>query len=190
MQNTPSVNIITDVSTALDAARTAGNHKGNSLLTPVIRKISGQLYRDVKHVEKEQLFAYCEQLLTAHNHEMRMIAFDWAYRIRKQVDGTEFTRYEQWLAEYVTGWGSCDDFCVRAFGELVYRYPEHLLAIKKWTQSDNRWLRRASAVVLIYAARRNALHNAVIEIADLLLHDPDDLVQKGYGWSKTRPFPA
>jgi len=43
-------------------------------------------------------------------------------------------------------------------------------------------MRRAAAVVLIYAVRRDALHKEAFEIADLLLIDRDDMVQKGYGW--------
>ena len=51
-----------------------------------------------------------------------------------------------------------------------------------WALSQNRWLRRASAVTLILPARKGMYLKEVFEIADILLIDPDDLVQKGYGW--------
>ena len=47
---------------------------------------------------------------------------------------------------------------------------------------ENRWLRRASAVTLIILARQGRFLEDVFEIADILLQDKDDLVQKGYGW--------
>ncbi len=50
------------------------------------------------------------------------------------------------------------------------------------TQSENRWMRRASAVSLIIPARKGLFLDAIFEIADKLLLDQDDLVQKGYGW--------
>jgi 3-methyladenine DNA glycosylase AlkD len=43
-------------------------------------------------------------------------------------------------------------------------------------------MRRASAVSLIIPARNGKFLNDILEIADLLLLDNDDLVQKGYGW--------
>lgn len=43
-------------------------------------------------------------------------------------------------------------------------------------------MRRAGAVSLIIPARRGKFLKDILEIADLLLIDEDDLVQKGYGW--------
>ena len=43
-------------------------------------------------------------------------------------------------------------------------------------------MRRASAVALIIPARKGKFLNEIIAIADILLLDKDDLVQKGYGW--------
>ncbi len=43
-------------------------------------------------------------------------------------------------------------------------------------------MRRAAAVSLIIPARNGKFLADIFEIADLLLTDADDLVQKGYGW--------
>ncbi len=43
-------------------------------------------------------------------------------------------------------------------------------------------MRRASAVSLIIPARKGKFMQEIFEIADALLLDEDDLVQKGYGW--------
>ena len=43
-------------------------------------------------------------------------------------------------------------------------------------------MRRGAAVTLIIPARKGLFLNDIFEIADLLLLDKDDLVQKGYGW--------
>ena len=43
-------------------------------------------------------------------------------------------------------------------------------------------MRRASAVTLIIPARKGKFLSDILEIADILLLDNDDLVQKGYGW--------
>jgi 3-methyladenine DNA glycosylase AlkD len=61
-------------------------------------------------------------------------------------------------------------------------YPEYIHKLKGWAKSPNRWLRRGSAVSLIIPARKGLFLNDILEIADTLLLDKEDLVQKGYGW--------
>jgi 3-methyladenine DNA glycosylase AlkD len=61
-------------------------------------------------------------------------------------------------------------------------YPEYLVRLKDLAKSDNRWLRRASSVTLIKPAKKGKFLSEILEIADILLLDKDDLVQKGYGW--------
>jgi 3-methyladenine DNA glycosylase AlkD len=61
-------------------------------------------------------------------------------------------------------------------------YPSFLAELKKWAVSENRWEKRASAVTLIIPARKGKFLKDIFEIAGLLHSDPDDMVQKGYGW--------
>jgi len=72
--------------------------------------------------------------------------------------------------------------CTHAFGAFIFQFPKFISNVKEWTQSPNRWIRRASAVVTIYSVRRQKHLKEIFEIADILLTDPDVMVQKGYGW--------
>ena len=67
-------------------------------------------------------------------------------------------------------------------GDFIEKFPEYTDELKRWTQSDNRWMRRAAAVSLIVPAKHGKFLKESIEIAGLLLTDTDDMVQKGYGW--------
>lgn len=51
-----------------------------------------------------------------------------------------------------------------------------------WAKSSKWWMRRASAVSLIYGLRRGKFLKQAFRTADILLSDKEDLVQKGYGW--------
>ncbi|MHA1215681.1 MAG: DNA alkylation repair protein [Candidatus Hodarchaeales archaeon] len=150
--------------------------------TPIVRKISTKYYSQIKKKPKEEIFSLCEDLLKLRSSEERTIAFDWAFRLRKHYEESDFNIFKSWLEKYVTGWGSCDDLCTHAFGAFIYPFSEFIPEIKKWSKSENRWMRRASAVVLICSIRRDRYLETVFEIADLLLLDEEDLVQKGYGW--------
>ena len=176
--------VIQQIQQALkEAARSEENTKGGGrLTTPVVRHISGQRFREVKHLDKARLLALCEDMLELRNWPERAIAFDWAFRFRKRFEESDFATFERWLNAYVDGWGSCDNFGTHAFGSLILQYPGLIPSVMKWTESDNRWLRRAAAVVMIYSARRGEHLDAAFQIADRLLTDGDDMVQKGYGW--------
>ena len=86
------------------------------------------------------------------------------------------------MNKYISNWASCDTLCNHAVGSFIVRYPEYLERLKGWTASPNRWVKRAAAVSLIVPARNGEFLADIFEIADLLLLDKDDLVQKGYGW--------
>ena len=54
--------------------------------------------------------------------------------------------------------------------------------MKEWTHSPNRWVKRASAVSFILPARKGLFKEDIFDIANNLLLDTNDMVQKGYGW--------
>lgn len=148
--------------------------------TPVVRKISVKYFQEVKDWPKKEIFEFCELLLKTKTSST--IAFDWAYRVRDQYKPSDFKTFESWLNKYVDSWSKCDGLCCGAFGHLVFTYPQLIKKIKVWTESTNRWERRATAVTMIYSVRNKKGLRDVFDIADKLLLDEDDLVQKGYGW--------
>ena len=114
--------------------------------------------------------------------EESFIACHWSYAVRKDYEVRDFDVFEKWIKNYVTNWASCDTLCNHTIGEFIEMYPEYLVRLKEFAKSENRWMRRASAVSLIIPARKGKFLNDILEIADIMLLDKDDLVQKGYGW--------
>jgi len=150
---------------------------------PVARKISAKYFKEVKEFKKNKIFSICETMLKTGYGEESTIAFDWTFRLRNQYEKRDFKIFESWLKKYVSDWGKCDNFSTHAFGYFIHNFPEFLPKVKLWTKSKNRWLRRASAVILIYPIRRSEKFlSHVFKTADILLLDSDDMVQKGYGW--------
>jgi 3-methyladenine DNA glycosylase AlkD len=150
--------------------------------TPIVRKTSAQFFAETKGSGIDGVLELCEELLATGVSELRTIAFDWGFRCRRQYQPRHFSVFERWLEVYVDGWWNCDDLCTHALGDFVLRYPGFTTQLVEWTRSENRWLRRASAVTLIYGARKGKLLEHVFQVADALLTDSDDMVQKGYGW--------
>lgn len=149
---------------------------------PIVRKISQRYFEEVKDLEKNEIFSICEKLFQSGYFEEATIALDWAFRLKRHYEKSDFKIFESWLKKYVSNWAECDDFCCHAFGYFIFQFPGFLPRLKLWARSRNRWMRRASAVIMIYSIRREKYLDVVFEIADALLMDKDDLVQKGYGW--------
>ncbi|MEW5993185.1 MAG: DNA alkylation repair protein [Candidatus Zixiibacteriota bacterium] len=152
------------------------------LRTPILRQVSTRFFGEVRKLSKQQVFELCEDLLESGDSEERFFAFDWAYQLRKTYEPSDFPRFETWLKKHVTGWGSCDHLCIGPLGYLIHQFPDLVAKTEPWAKSRNRWLRRAATVVLIYSVRRGQLLPTVFQVADRLLLDQEDLVQKGYGW--------
>ncbi|MFZ2455423.1 MAG: DNA alkylation repair protein [Candidatus Altiarchaeia archaeon] len=171
-----------------DKTRESGNHffkeeiRLYGVKTAIVSKIAGEYFSEIKDSEKKEIFALCDELWSSGYMEESFIAGKWAYLLRKRYEPSDFSVYERWVEKYVSNWASCDTLCNHAIGEYVEKYPERVKDLKGWAKSENRWMRRAAAVTLILPARRGKFLKDVFEIADILLLDKDDLVQKGYGW--------
>lgn len=148
----------------------------------VVSKIAKIYDKEVLALSKDEVFSLCEQLWQSGLMEESFIACHWSYIIHKNYEMKDMLVFEKWINKYISNWASCDTFCNHSVGSLVELYPQFLENLKIWAKSENRWTKRAAAVSLIVPARNGKFLKDIFEIADILLLDSDDLVQKGYGW--------
>lgn len=148
----------------------------------VVGRIGKKYFKEIKSKGKKEIFALCEELWKSGYMEESFVACNWSYFLHKDFAEKDFLIFEKWVKKYISNWASCDTFCNHTVGALVEKYPQFLVELKKWTKSQNRWVRRAAAVSLIVPAKRGKFLPEVFAIADILLRDQEDMVQKGYGW--------
>lgn len=147
-----------------------------------VNKLAKEGLKRIKHLAKQEIFELCEELWKANYLEESVIACIWAESLHKQYEPADFKIFERWVHNYLNNWADTDTLCNHTVGEFIMKYPEYISELKKWAKSDKRFVRRAAAVTLIIPARKGMFLNDAFEIADTLLLDKDDLVQKGYGW--------
>ena len=147
-----------------------------------VRKIGQEYYKHIRSESKTEIFALCETLLQSGYIEESFIACHWSHNLHKQYLPDDFPVFKRWINDYVSNWATCDTLCNHTIGDFIQMYPSYLSELKNFARSDNRWTRRAAAVSLIVPARKGKFLKEIFEIADILLTDEDDLVQKGYGW--------
>lgn len=149
----------------------------------LVKRLATQVWREIKSWNKARVWELCRALWETGTMEEGSIATTLAARMEPRLDSDDFTEFADWLARYVTNWAHCDDLCTHALGRLLLHYKELPPRTDPWTVSPNRWLRRASAVAFIPLAKSGAgALPLVLDRAEALLADPDDLVRKGLGW--------
>jgi 3-methyladenine DNA glycosylase AlkD len=150
--------------------------------TATVVAIAKKYWKEIKGRDKKEIFALCEELYQSGYMEESFIVSNWAHALSGRYEREDLAVFRRWIDMYITNWASCDGFCNHTMGAFIEQYPEYTDELKRWTQSQNRWMRRAAAVSLIVPAKHGKFFNEAIAIADLLLTDKDDMVQKGYGW--------
>jgi len=93
----------------------------------------------------------------------------------------QFRLFDQWL-DRVSNWVDHDALLHYLIGPMIAAEPSRVRFVFLWARSRNRWRRRASAVALIRGARRRMFRSEIARLSEMLLHDADDMVQKGLGW--------
>ena len=144
--------------------------------------IAKKYWKVVKDRPKPEIFSLCEELYRSGYLEESFIVSHWTHALSGKYGREDLPVFRHWIETYINNWASCDGFCNHTMGDFIEQYPEYIEEFRLWTQSKNRWMRRAAAVSLIVPAKHGKFLEESLEIAGLLLIDTDDMVQKGYGW--------
>jgi 3-methyladenine DNA glycosylase AlkD len=150
--------------------------------TETVGKIAKKYWLKVKTLDKQELFKLCEELYRSDYTEEAFVVSFWLPNYINKLEPSDLTTFKRWIECYINNWAKCDGFCNHTIGDLLEKYPQIIGEVKSWAKSENRWLKRASAVSLIVPAKRGLFLQEALKISDILLIDRDDLVQKGYGW--------
>ncbi len=150
--------------------------------TNEVVRIAKQYFKEIKALPRKEIFALCEELYQSGVMEESFVVSVWCEMMSKTFEPKDFKTLEKFVKTYITNWASCDGFCNHAVGDFIMIYPEYISELRKWAKSKNRWVRRAAAVSLIVPAKKGIFLKESLEIADIMLSDKDDMVQKGYGW--------
>lgn len=93
----------------------------------------------------------------------------------------EFQLFASWI-DRVSSWADHDALAHYLLSPMVAAKPARCREVLKWSESPNRWRRRAACVALIRGARERRFRAQIVRLSNQLLHDQDDMVQKGLGW--------
>ena len=147
-----------------------------------VNAIARRVWAAVKKRPKADIFGLCDLFWESGFMEEGGIACELAYSMRKSYAEEDFAVFDRWLEAYVRNWAHCDMLCTRSVAAFIGIYPAFAPRVHAWAEAENRWKKRAAAVSFVPLARKGKYLEEVFSIADTLLPDTDDMVQKGYGW--------
>jgi 3-methyladenine DNA glycosylase AlkD len=150
--------------------------------TGTVGKIAKKYWKEIEGLGKVKIFKLCEELYRSDYCEEAFIVSWWVPNLIEEFTLDDLQLFRKWIEKYINNWAKCDGFCNHSVGGMIEKFPECVGEIKSWAKSNNRWMKRASAVSLIIPVRNGKFLKDVLEISDLLIQDKDDMVQKGYGW--------
>jgi 3-methyladenine DNA glycosylase AlkD len=156
---------------------------------PQLKTIARDLYREVKAWPPARRNKLCTDLWKSRKLEEGAIVCYVYRRFATQCGACEFKLFERWIDRYVHNWAHCDGVSSWLLASCIANDPTLIRELPAWTESKNRWKRRASAVALLHEAKQGRNTAAIFDIAARLMTDADDMVQKGAGWLLKETYP-
>ncbi len=150
--------------------------------TAAVRQLARRLRGEILAAGNGRLlFAVAEKFFSGPTVEENTLGVVLLERSVRGFGDAEFRRLERWLG-WVRNWAACDALTGTLLGPLLAADAGRVRRVFVWARSRNRWRRRAAATALIPGSRRGLHARGIFRVADRLLADEDDMVQKGVGW--------
>ncbi len=127
------------------------------------------------------------EILHSEVHEHRLMAiFILVYKFQKANSQERGSIYNYYLqnTKYINNWDIIDSSAGYIVGEYLYEQKNDDNTINVLTmlaRSDSIWERRI-AIMSTFAFIMHGYHKPTFAIADILLQDEHDLIQKAVGW--------
>ena len=156
--------------------------KSRGWRTAEMRKVAVRFRRAIAQ-EQGMPFAVqvADKLFSGRYLEEKVFAVLMLQNQTKHFGEAEFKLFVSWL-DRVTSWADHDGLVHYLIAPMVYADPKRGREVFRWARSRNRWHRRAACVALILRPEQKKFFSEIVRLSNQLLHDEDDMVQKGLGW--------
>jgi 3-methyladenine DNA glycosylase AlkD len=156
--------------------------KSHGWYTADLRRASVRFRREVrKEHGLDFLVDTADHLFTGSVLDEKVAAVFLLEKLDGEFGEGEFKRFESWL-DRISSWADHDGLVHSLIAPMIAAQPARATAVFRWAKSPSRWKRRAACVALIRGARSQMFFPEIQKLANSLLQDDDDMVQKGLGW--------
>ena len=156
--------------------------KSHGWYTGELRRAAVRAQREIfKEHDLKFLLKVADRLFSGRVLEEKVFAVLMLEKLTVEFGDAEFRLFESWLKR-ISSWADHDALLHYLIALMIVAKPARLNRVFRWAKSRDRWHRRAACVALVQGTRRKLFFPEIVRLANLLLSDEDDMVQKGLGW--------
>ena len=125
-----------------------------------------------------------EKLLISPWHEHRLtglLILTYRFPVSEMAQKKEIFEFYLNHATYIDNWDLVDVTAPGIVGEYLVESGSDIGLLRRLAKSQSLWERRI-AIVSTFTWIRSGRHQECFEIAEILLHDSHDMIQKAVGW--------
>ncbi|MFH0755231.1 MAG: DNA alkylation repair protein [bacterium] len=153
-----------------------------ALKVPETRKIAEFFAKKLKEEKDfDTALKVADELYKSGVFEEATVAESILKEFKTRFDDSTFDKFDEWI-DYIKNWANIDMLCGWLIAPIILKDESKIKIISQWTKSKNRWRRRAAAVSLVKPVRKGIYLKQALHVAENLIQDEDDMVQKGVGW--------
>lgn len=132
---------------------------------------------------RNEVLDLAESLMADRVFEHQVAAVHLVQKVKSSLQMEDLPRFVRWLQDHVDNWAEADEVANHILDHFILQDRSVTETTFSWSRSEHVWLRRAAAVCLVVPMRKQDHIQDVLRVSKALLKDPEDLVQKGYGWA-------
>ncbi len=152
----------------------------HGLTSPPEKELAKKYYPRVKG-DLQKAIEVAQELIASKTLDEAQVGIRILNRMRRHLTPRHFDTLDAWV-DHLTNWANTDGLSTWLIAETIRKDPTLHKRLLDWTSSENRWRRRAAAVSLVPIARKGDMLEEALTIANRLMTDSDDMVQKAVGW--------
>lgn len=160
--------------------------KDFGVYVPDLRKVVKEYQSLLKGESGEHIYEVALALLGQRIYECRQVAYE-LIGSHKEARESLTTKRIETLGQGIDNWASVDAFCCTLVGRAWREGRISDAAILRWSRSKDLWWRRAAVVATVplnlKAHGGKGDPARTIQLCELLVEDPEEMVQKAISWA-------
>ncbi len=169
---------------AADANEPDPRYRGYGVRAAGMREINTKYKAELRDLSEQQKLDLAIALVESGYGEQKGLALRVLEQMPAYFTPDRFDVLDR-LVRGLHGWSKIDGITGSLLRDVLDRHPKELLKrVRRWNSDPDLWMRRASVVLFTRKVARSGKYTDVaLTHCDNLKHDPEDMVQKGVGWS-------
>ncbi len=149
---------------------------------PITEKIAKEFRKSNKGLSRKDVIELAKRLWDSEYHDEKKLGTRILRLYPEYIDFRAMPMLEKMLNSS-TGWDLVDDISIHLVGTVLEKDKRAFDYLKRWSRSDNFWMRRASLISQIFLFRHgNGDKKLFFKFAEKMASEKEFFIRKAIGW--------